>query len=47
MAERALGMKSQRLRGRLREVRERLVASGSGDAEEAAGRIDAALRVPV
>ncbi|GGQ23683.1 transcriptional regulator [Streptomyces roseolilacinus] len=47
MAERALGMESRRLRGRLREVRERLVASGSGDAEEAAGRIDAALRVPV
>ncbi|WP_175407604.1 transcriptional regulator [Streptomyces sp. TRM64462] len=47
MAERARGMESQRLRDRLRLVREHLVASGCGDADEAAELIDAALRVPL
>ncbi|CAL9284390.1 tetratricopeptide repeat protein [Streptomyces sp. SudanB25_2051] len=47
MAERARGMESRRLRGRLREVREHLMASGSGDAGEAAEKIEAALRVPL
>lgn len=47
MAERARGMESRRLRGRLREVRDHLVASGSGDVKEAAEKIDAALRVPL
>ncbi|WP_149183765.1 transcriptional regulator [Streptomyces sp. TRM49041] len=47
MAERARGMESQRLRDRLREVREHLVVSGCGDADEAAGLIDTALRVPL
>jgi tetratricopeptide (TPR) repeat protein len=47
MAERARGMESQRLRDRLRSVRERLAASGSADAETAAGVIDGALRVPL
>jgi tetratricopeptide (TPR) repeat protein len=47
MAERARGMESQRLRDRLREVREHLVASGCGEAQEAAGLIDGALRVPL
>ncbi|MEU5158042.1 transcriptional regulator [Streptomyces sp. NPDC020875] len=47
MTERVRGMESQRLRDRLREVREHLLASGSADAEEAAGLIDEALRVPL
>ncbi|WP_328909149.1 transcriptional regulator [Streptomyces sp. NBC_00234] len=47
MAERARGMESRRLRDRLRAVREHLVASGCADAEEAAGIIDGALRVPL
>ncbi len=47
MAERARGMESRRLRDRLREVRERLAASGCGDAGRAAELIDAALRVPL
>ncbi|MFD7972354.1 transcriptional regulator, partial [Streptomyces clavifer] len=47
MAERARGMESRRLRDRLRSVREHLAASGSADAEAAAGRIDGALRVPL
>ncbi|MFG3498463.1 transcriptional regulator [Streptomyces sp. NPDC047928] len=47
MAERARGMESQRLRDRLREVRERLVASGCSNAEDAAELIDGALRVPL
>ncbi|OKJ96910.1 transcriptional regulator [Streptomyces sp. CB03234] len=47
MAERARGMESQRLRDRLREVREHLVASGCSEAEEAADLIDGALRVPL
>lgn len=47
MAERARGMESQRLRDRLRSVREHLVASGSTDAERAAELIDGSLRVPL
>ncbi|WP_329016218.1 transcriptional regulator [Streptomyces sp. NBC_00690] len=47
MAERARGMESRRLRGRLRLVREQLVASRSARADEAAERIDSALRVPL
>ncbi|MEU7280710.1 transcriptional regulator [Streptomyces sp. NPDC045431] len=47
MAERARGMESQRLRDRLRAVREHLVASGCGEAREAAELIDGALRVPL
>ncbi|MCM2415152.1 transcriptional regulator [Streptomyces sp. RKAG290] len=47
MAERARGMESQRLRDRLRSVREHLVASGSTDAEQAAEIVDGALRVPL
>ncbi|MFD8692397.1 transcriptional regulator [Streptomyces sp. NPDC059651] len=47
MAERARGMESQRLRDRLRAVREDLVASGSADAERAADLVDGALRVPL
>ncbi|MFJ8587022.1 transcriptional regulator [Streptomyces sp. NPDC093595] len=47
MAERARGMESQRLRDRLRAVREHLVESGCGEAREAAKRIDGALRVPL
>ncbi|MER5885820.1 transcriptional regulator [Streptomyces sp. NPDC001941] len=47
MAERARGMESQRLRDRLRAVREHLVASGSTNAERAAELIDGALRVPL
>ncbi|OII64138.1 transcriptional regulator [Streptomyces sp. CC53] len=47
MAERARGMESRRLRDRLREVRERLAASGCGEAGRAAELIDAALRVPL
>ncbi|MFE3514469.1 transcriptional regulator [Streptomyces sp. NPDC059166] len=47
MAERARGMESQRLRDRLRSVREHLAASGCAEAEAAAGLIDGALRVPL
>ncbi|HEY9368285.1 transcriptional regulator [Streptomyces sp.] len=47
MTERARGMESQRLRDRLRLVREHLLASGGGDAREAAELIDGALRVPL
>ncbi|MFF1923454.1 transcriptional regulator [Streptomyces sp. NPDC058221] len=47
MAERARGMESQRLRDRLRSVREQLVASGSAEAERAAEIVDASLRVPL
>ncbi|MFI2781728.1 transcriptional regulator [Streptomyces sp. ALB3] len=47
MAERARGMESQRLRDRMRSVREHLAASGSADAEAAARLIDGALRVPL
>ncbi|MFI1941298.1 transcriptional regulator [Streptomyces purpureus] len=47
MADRVRGMESQRLRDRLREVREHLVASGCADAREAAELIDGALRVPL
>ncbi|MBM7440787.1 transcriptional regulator [Streptomyces sp. HB132] len=47
MAERARGMESQRLRERLRSVREHLAVSGSTDARAAAGLIDGALRVPL
>ncbi|MEU8758315.1 transcriptional regulator [Streptomyces sp. NPDC048659] len=47
MTERARGMESQRLRDRLREVREHLLASGGGDARAAAELIDGALRVPL
>ncbi|MEU3603177.1 transcriptional regulator [Streptomyces sp. NPDC006798] len=47
MTERVRGMESQRLRDRLRAVREHLLASGSANAEEAAGLIDEALRVPL
>ncbi|WP_406448446.1 transcriptional regulator [Streptomyces sp. NBC_00876] len=47
MAERVRGMESQRLRDRLRTVREHLVASGSAEAERAAELVDASLRVPL
>lgn len=47
MAEGARGMESQRLRDRLRAVREHLVASGSAEAERAADLVDGALRVPL
>ncbi|MFF5976189.1 transcriptional regulator [Streptomyces sp. NPDC012769] len=47
MTERARGMESRRLRDRLRLVREQLLASGGGEAREAAELIDAALRVPL
>ncbi|MEV5971103.1 transcriptional regulator [Streptomyces sp. NPDC051921] len=47
MTERARGMESRRLRDRLRLVREQLLASGGGDAREAAELIDGALRVPL
>lgn len=47
MAEGARGMESQRLRDRLRSVREHLVASGSAEAERAADLVDSALRVPL
>ncbi|WP_418956074.1 transcriptional regulator [Streptomyces tritici] len=47
MTERARGMESQRLRDRLRLVREHLLASGGGDARAAAELIDGALRVPL
>ncbi|MFJ2815443.1 MULTISPECIES: transcriptional regulator [unclassified Streptomyces] len=47
MAEQARGMESQRLRDRLREVREHLVGRGGPGAAEAAELIDGALRVPL
>ncbi|MFE5487126.1 transcriptional regulator [Streptomyces sp. NPDC056527] len=47
MTERARGMESQRLRDRLRIVREHLLASECGDARDAAELIDGALRVPL
>ncbi|MFP1628309.1 transcriptional regulator [Streptomyces sp. 5K101] len=47
MVERAKGMESQRLRDRLRAVREHLVTSDCADAAEAAHLIDGALRVPL
>jgi hypothetical protein len=47
MAQRARGMESQRLRDRLRAVRDQLAASGCTDAEDAADAIDGALRVPL
>ncbi|MGW7056269.1 tetratricopeptide repeat protein [Streptomyces sp. NPDC054887] len=47
MAQRAQGMESQRMRDRLRAVREHLVGSGCAGAEEAAELIDGALRVPL
>ncbi|WP_017241742.1 hypothetical protein [Streptomyces sp. SS] len=47
MTERARGMESRRLRDRLRQVREHLLASGGHDAREAAALIEGALRVPL
>lgn len=47
MTERARGMESRRLRDRLREAREHLLACDAGDAREAAELIDGALRVPL
>ncbi|GAA1362703.1 transcriptional regulator [Streptomyces beijiangensis] len=47
MAEAARGMESQRLRDRLRVVRNHLAASGFAQADEAAALIDRALRVPL
>ncbi|MBX9426240.1 MULTISPECIES: transcriptional regulator [Streptomyces] len=47
MTERARGMESRRLRDRLRQVREHLLASGGSEAREAAALIDGALRVPL
>jgi hypothetical protein len=47
MVERARGMESQRLRDRLRDVRQALAASGCADAEQTAELIDGALRVPL
>lgn len=47
MAEQARGMESQRLRERLRSVRENLVRSGCSGTAEAAELIDGALRVPM
>ncbi|CAL9384829.1 hypothetical protein SUDANB60_01126 [Streptomyces sp. enrichment culture] len=47
MAEQARGMESQRLRDRLREVREHLIRSGYAGTAEAAELIDGALRVPL
>ncbi|MET9499642.1 transcriptional regulator [Streptomyces sp. NPDC006552] len=47
MAEAARGMESQRLRDRLRVVREHLVRSGCAGTAEAAALIDGALRVPL
>ncbi|MGP3999724.1 transcriptional regulator [Streptomyces sp. 8N706] len=47
MTEQARGMESQRLRDRLRAVREHLVASKCAATSEAAERIDGALRVPL
>lgn len=47
MAEQARGMESQRLRDRLRAVREHLVRNGCAGTAEAAELIDGALRVPL
>ncbi|MFE5618556.1 transcriptional regulator [Streptomyces sp. NPDC056470] len=47
MTERARGMESQRLRDRLRLVREYLLATDCADARQAADLIDGALRVPL
>ncbi|MEU6224337.1 transcriptional regulator [Streptomyces sp. NPDC047042] len=47
MAEQARGMESQRLRDRLRAVREHLVRNGCAGTAEAAEMIDGALRVPL
>src|SRR5690606_23417402 len=47
MAEQARGMESQRLRDRLRAVRDHLVRSGCAGTDEAAELIDGALRVPL
>ncbi len=47
MAEQARGMESQRLRDRLRAVREYLVRSDCAGTSEAAELIDGALRVPL
>ncbi|AXE25661.1 transcriptional regulator [Streptomyces globosus] len=47
MAERAKGMESQRLRDRMRAVREQLLSSGCSGAEETARLIDGALSVPL
>ncbi|MHC0428615.1 transcriptional regulator [Streptomyces sp. O3] len=47
MAEQARGMESQRLRDRLRAVREHLVRNGCSGTAEAAAMIDGALRVPL
>ncbi|MER7953460.1 transcriptional regulator [Streptomyces sp. NPDC096030] len=47
MTERARGMESQRLRDRLRLVREYLMATDCADARQAADLIDGALRVPL
>ncbi|MGW0735429.1 transcriptional regulator [Streptomyces sp. NPDC002851] len=47
MAEQARGMESQRLRDRLRAVREHLVRNGCSGTAEAAALIDGALRVPL
>ncbi|OON82215.1 transcriptional regulator [Streptomyces tsukubensis] len=47
MARRAMGMESQRLRDRLRAVREHLVRTGGAGTSEAAELIDGALRVPL
>ncbi|WP_309054066.1 transcriptional regulator [Streptomyces sp.] len=47
MTERARGMESRRLRERLRQVRDDLLASGGGEAREAAAVIEGTLRVPL
>ncbi|MFJ6409235.1 transcriptional regulator [Streptomyces hydrogenans] len=47
MTERARGMESRRLRDRLLQAREHLLASDAGEAREAAALIDGALRVPL
>ncbi|MFE7122195.1 transcriptional regulator, partial [Streptomyces sp. NPDC057654] len=47
MTEQARGMESQRLRDRLRAVREHLIESGCAATTEAAEMIDGALRVPL
>lgn len=47
MAQQARGMESQRLRDRLRAVRELLAETGSSATDEAADLIDEALRVPL
>ncbi|MEU1377234.1 transcriptional regulator [Streptomyces triculaminicus] len=47
MTEQARGMESQRLRDRLRAVREHLIESGCAATAEAAEMIDGALRVPL